>query len=68
MSIEEELKALMIKKFGSVNKFSHENGLSTSTVATIFRRKNSKRKSPRLMPRASSFLGGSALIALNYFL
>lgn len=38
MSIEEELKALMIKKFGSVNKFSHENGLSTSTVATIFTR------------------------------
>ena len=38
MTIEEELKALIIKKSGSVNKFSHDNGLSTSTVATIFTR------------------------------
>lgn len=38
MTIEEELKALMIKKSGSVNKFAHESGLSTSTVATIFTR------------------------------
>ena len=38
MTIEEQLKALMIKKSGSVNKFSHDNGLSTSTVATIFKR------------------------------
>ena len=38
MTIEEELKELMIKKSGSVNKFSSECGLSTSTVATIFSR------------------------------
>ena len=38
MTIEEELKALIIKKSGSVNKFSHDNGLSTSTVATLFTR------------------------------
>lgn len=36
MTIEEELKALMIEKAGSVNKFAHDCGLSTSTVATIF--------------------------------
>lgn len=38
MTIEEELKELMIKKSGSVNKFSQECGLSTSTVATTFSR------------------------------
>lgn len=36
MTIEEELKALMIEKAGSVNKFAHDCGLSTSTVATMF--------------------------------
>ena len=38
MTIEEELKELMIKKSGSVNRFSKECGLSTSTVATTFSR------------------------------
>ena len=38
MTIEEQLKALMIEKSGSVNKFSHDCGLSTSTVATMFSR------------------------------
>ena len=38
MTIEEELKALLIEKAGSVNKFAHDVGLSTSTVATIFSR------------------------------
>ena len=38
MTIEEQLKELIIKKSGSVNKFSNENGLSTSTVATVFTR------------------------------
>ena len=30
MTIEEQLKALMIEKAGSVNKFAHDAGLSTS--------------------------------------
>lgn len=38
MTIEEKLKALMIEKSGSVNKFAHDAGLSTSTVATMFTR------------------------------
>lgn len=38
MTIEEQLKALMIEKAGSVNKFAHDCGLSTSTVATMFTR------------------------------
>lgn len=38
MTIEETLKALMIEKSGSVNKFAHDAGLSTSTVATMFTR------------------------------
>lgn len=38
MTIEEELKSLMIQKSGSVNKFAQECGLPTSTVATIFTR------------------------------
>lgn len=38
MTTEEQLKALMIEKSGSVNKFAQECGLATSTVATIFTR------------------------------
>ncbi len=38
MTIEERLKEMMIQKSGSVNKFAHECGLSTSTVATMFTR------------------------------
>lgn len=38
MSIEEQLKELIIKKYGSVNKFAQTCSLSTSTVATIFTR------------------------------
>ena len=38
MKIEDELKALMIEKSGSDNKFAHDAGLSTSTVATMFTR------------------------------
>lgn len=38
MTIEEQLKSLMIEKSGSVNKFSRECGVATSTVATIFTR------------------------------
>lgn len=38
MSIEEQLKELIIRKYGSVNKFAQTCGLSTSTVATIFSR------------------------------
>lgn len=38
MKTEDELKELMIKKSGSVNRFAHDCGLSTSTVATIFTR------------------------------
>lgn len=38
MTIEEELKKLMIEKSGSVNKFAQECGLPTSTVATVFDR------------------------------
>jgi DNA-binding Xre family transcriptional regulator len=38
MTIEEQLKELIIKKFGSVNKFAQTCGLPTSTVATIFTR------------------------------
>lgn len=38
MTIEEKLKALMVEKAGSVNKFAHDSGLSTSTVATMFTR------------------------------
>lgn len=36
MTIEEKLRKLIIEKSGSVNKFSHECGLSQSTIATIF--------------------------------
>jgi len=42
MNIEEQLKELIIRKSGSVNKFSSESGLSTSTVATVFTRGISK--------------------------
>lgn len=38
MTIEEELKQLIINHSGSVNKFAQTCGLSTSTVATIFTR------------------------------
>ena len=38
MEIEKELKELMIKKSGSVNKFAQECDLAVSTVATIFTR------------------------------
>lgn len=38
MTTEEQLKELIIKKYGSVNKFAQSCGLSTSTVATIFTR------------------------------
>jgi len=38
MEIEKQLKDLMIKKSGSVNRFAQECGLATSTVATVFTR------------------------------
>ena len=38
MSIEEELRSLMAKKSGSVNKFASECGVPYSTIATVFRR------------------------------
>lgn len=38
MKTEDKLKELMIEKSGSVNKFAHDCGLSTSTVATMFTR------------------------------
>lgn len=38
MAIEEQLKELIIKEYGSVNKFAQSCGLPTSTVATIFTR------------------------------
>ena len=38
MDIEKQLKELMIKKSGSVNKFAQECDLAVSTVATIFTR------------------------------
>ena len=38
MSIEEQLRDLMIKKSGSVNKFAQECGLPQSTIFSIFQR------------------------------
>lgn len=38
MDIEKQLKELIIKKSGSVNKFAQECDLAVSTVATIFTR------------------------------
>lgn len=38
MTVEEQLKELIIKNYGSVNKFAQTCGISTSTVATIFTR------------------------------
>lgn len=38
MTIEEELRNLMTKKSGSVNKFASECGVPYSTIATVFRR------------------------------
>ena len=38
MTIEEQLRDLMIKKSGSVNKFSQEIGVPQSTIFSIFQR------------------------------
>ena len=38
MTIEEQLKRLIIEKSKSVNKFSRECGVPQSTIATIFTR------------------------------
>ena len=38
MTIEDELRSLMVKKSGSVNKFASECGVPYSTIASIFRR------------------------------
>lgn len=38
MTIEDELRNLMTKKSGSVNKFASECGVPYSTIATVFRR------------------------------
>lgn len=38
MTIEDELKELMIQKSGSVNRFSKLCGISQSTIATILNR------------------------------
>lgn len=38
MTIEEQLRELMIKKSGSVNKFSQEIGVPQSTIFSIFQR------------------------------
>ena len=38
MTIEDELRGLMVKKSGSVNKFASECGVPYSTIASIFRR------------------------------
>ena len=38
MGVEENIKELMIKKSGSVNKFAQACGLPTSTIATMFKR------------------------------
>ena len=38
MTIEEQLRDLIIKHSGSVNKFASECGLSQSTIFTIFNR------------------------------
>lgn len=42
MTTEEKLKEMMIAKSGSINKFSHECGLATSTVVTMMDRGVSK--------------------------
>ena len=38
MTVEEQLRDLMIKKSGSVNKFSQEIGVPQSTIFSIFQR------------------------------
>lgn len=38
MTVEEELRELMVAKSGSVNKFAQECGVSQSTIFTIFNR------------------------------
>lgn len=38
MTIEEQLRDLIIKHSGSVNRFANECGLSQSTIFTIFNR------------------------------
>ena len=38
MKIEDELKALIIKHSGSVNRFASEIGVAQSTIASVFSR------------------------------
>ena len=38
MTIEEQLKSLMIEKSGSVNKFANDYGIAQSTLASVFTR------------------------------
>lgn len=38
MTIEEELRALIVKRYGSVNKFAQECGVSQSTLFTALSR------------------------------
>lgn len=42
MTIEDELRALILKRYGSVNKFAQECGVSQSTLFTAFSRGISK--------------------------
>ena len=42
MTIEDELRALILKRYGSVNKFAQEIGVSQSTLFTAFSRGISK--------------------------
>lgn len=64
MTIEEQLKKLIIEKSGSVNKFSRECGVSQSTIATIFVRgvNNANAKN---INRICSYLGISSDELLN---
>lgn len=38
MTIEDELKDIIIKKSGSVNKFANDYGIAQSTLASVFTR------------------------------
>ncbi len=38
MEIEEQLRQLIINKYGSVNKFAQECGITQSTIFTLFKR------------------------------
>lgn len=38
MEIEEQLRQLIIKKYGSVNKFAQDCGITQSTIFTLFNR------------------------------